>query len=137
MSRYAGFIWSVFSCIQTRKNSIFGHFSCSVGTSPLTKKYIKPKNSSVANHLLFSIHSAPRDDFSILIGENRNILLELKENLLIMGDKTIFEQEHCIDLHYCTYLIGPSNKILGSILFAFNSCYVIFTEWTFQSLCHV
>ena len=66
-------------------------FSCSVGTSPLTKKYIKPKNSSVANHLLFCIHSAPRDDFSILTGENRNILLELKENLLIVGDKTIFE----------------------------------------------
>ena len=39
--------------------------------SPLTKKQVKPKNSSVADHLLFSNHSASYDDFSIVTRENR------------------------------------------------------------------
>ena len=58
-----------------------------IGISPLTKKQVKPKNSSVANHLLFCNHSASYDDFSILTRENKNLLLELKESLLIMRDK--------------------------------------------------
>ena len=32
---------------------------------------------------------------------------------------------------HCTYSTGPINKIFVRILFAFSSCYVIFTEWTF------
>ena len=58
-----------------------------IGTSPLIKKQVEPKNSSVANHLLFCNHSASFDGFSILTCENKNLLLELKENLLIMRDK--------------------------------------------------
>ena len=56
------------------------------GISLLTKKQVKPKNSSVANHLLFYDHSASHDDyddFSILTRENKKFLLELKESLLI------------------------------------------------------
>ena len=45
-------------------------------------------NSSVADHLLFRRHSASYDDFSILSRENKTFLLELKESLLIMRDKT-------------------------------------------------
>ena len=59
-----------------------------IGISPLTKKQVKPKNSSVADHLI-------------------------------------------LHRHYCNYSTGPSNKIFVRILFAFNSCYVILTKWTF------
>ena len=58
-----------------------------IGISPLIKKQVEPKNSSVANDLLFCNHSASFDGFSILTCENKNLLLELKENLLIMRDK--------------------------------------------------
>ena len=54
---------------------------------PLTRKQVKPKNSSVADHLLFRNHSASYDDFIILTHENNKFLLELKESLLIMRDK--------------------------------------------------
>ena len=58
-----------------------------IGISPLTRNQVKPKNSSLADHLLFCIHSASYDDFSILTRENKKFLLELKESLLIMRDK--------------------------------------------------
>ena len=35
--------------------------------SPLTKKQVKPKSSSVGDHLLFCDHSASSDDFSIRV----------------------------------------------------------------------
>ena len=58
-----------------------------IGISPLTRKQVKPKNSSVADHLLLCNHSASYDDFSILTRESKKFLLELKESLLIMRDK--------------------------------------------------
>ena len=59
-----------------------------IGISPLTKKQVKPKNSSVADYLLICNHSASYDHFSILTRENKKFLLELKECLLIMRDKS-------------------------------------------------
>ena len=47
----------------------------------------KPKNSSVADHLLLCNHSASYDDFSILTHENKRLLPELKESLLTIRDK--------------------------------------------------
>ena len=58
-----------------------------IGVSPLTRKQVKPKNSSVADHLLPCNHSASYDDFSVLTRENKKFLLELKVSLLIMTDK--------------------------------------------------
>ena len=58
-----------------------------IGISPFTKKQVKLKNSSVADHLLFCNHSASYDDFSILTHENKTFFPELKDNLLIMRDK--------------------------------------------------
>ena len=58
-----------------------------IGISPLTRKQVKPKKSSVADHLLLCNHSASYDDFSILTRDNSKFLLELKENLLILRDK--------------------------------------------------
>ena len=50
-----------------------------IGISPLTRKQVKPKNRSIVYHLLLSNHSASY--------ENKKVLLELKESLLIMRDK--------------------------------------------------
>ena len=58
-----------------------------IGISPLTKKQVKPKDSSIADHLPFWNHSAFYDDFSILTSENKKVSLELKKSLLIMRDK--------------------------------------------------
>ena len=58
-----------------------------IGILSLIRKQVKPKNSSVANHLLLCNHSASYDDFSILMRQNKTFLLELKESLLIIRDK--------------------------------------------------
>ena len=58
-----------------------------IGITPLTRKQVKPKYSSVINHLILCNHSASYDDFGILTRENEKFLLELKERLLIMRDK--------------------------------------------------
>ena len=58
-----------------------------IDISPLTKKKVKPKNSTVANRLLFCNQLAPYDDFSILTDENKMLILELEESLLIMTDQ--------------------------------------------------
>ena len=55
--------------------------------SPLTRKQVKPENSSVADHLLLCNHSVTYDAYSIPMRENKKFLLELKESLLIMRDK--------------------------------------------------
>ena len=82
-----------------------------IGTSPLTKKQVKPKNSSVANHLLFCNHSASYDDFSVLTRENKMFfLLESKKSLLIIRDKPTLKGT--LHRHHCTYSKRSSNKIL-------------------------
>ena len=53
-----------------------------IGISPLPKR-VKPKNNSVADHLVFRNHSASYNDFSILKRENKTFLLELTESLLM------------------------------------------------------
>ena len=58
-----------------------------IGLSPLTKKQVKLKYNSVADHLLFCKHSASYDNFRILTCENKKFLLKLKESLLILRDK--------------------------------------------------
>ena len=49
-----------------------------IGISSLIRKQFKPKNSSVADHLLLCNHSESYDDCSILTPENKKFLLELK-----------------------------------------------------------
>ena len=71
-----------------------------IGISPLTRKQVKPKNSSVADHLLLCNHSASYDDFSILTRENKKFLLELKESLLIMRDKPSLNRNITLALLY-------------------------------------
>ena len=44
-----------------------------IGILSLIRKQVKPKNSSVANHLLLCNHSASYDDFSILTSENKKV----------------------------------------------------------------
>ena len=52
-----------------------------IDLSPLTKKHVKPKNSSGVKHLLFCKHSASYNDFGILTREKNKLLLELKESV--------------------------------------------------------
>ena len=85
-----------------------------IGVSPLTKKQVKPENSSVADHLLFCNHSAPYDDFNTLTPENKRFLLELKESLLIRDIHHLWIGT--LYRHHCTYSTGPSNIFVG-ILF--------------------
>ena len=58
-----------------------------IDISPLTRKQVKIKNSSVVDHLLLCNHSASYGNFSILTSENKAFLLELNESLSIMRDK--------------------------------------------------
>ena len=56
----------------------------SIGISSLTKRQVKPKNSFVADHLLFCNYTTSYDNFSILTRENKTFLPELKECLFLM-----------------------------------------------------
>ena len=42
-----------------------------IGISPLTRKHVKAKNGSVADHLLLCNHLTSYDDLSILTRENK------------------------------------------------------------------
>ena len=56
--------------------------------SPLTGKKVKPVNdSAVRDHLPHCNYLPSFDNFSILAHENRKLLLQIKESLLIMRDK--------------------------------------------------
>ena len=60
-----------------------------IGVSPLTGKKVKPSNNSaICNHLLHCNFLPSFDNFSVLTCENKKYLLEIKESLLIMRDKT-------------------------------------------------
>ena len=59
-----------------------------IGVSPLTRKKVKLKSSAVSDHLLLCNHSPSFENFSVLTKENKKFLLELKENLLVMRDKS-------------------------------------------------
>ena len=52
-----------------------------INTSTLPKKQVKPKNRSVASHLLLCINSESYESFTILTCENKKILLEVKERV--------------------------------------------------------
>ena len=71
-----------------------------IGTASLSKKQVKPKNSSVGDHLLFFNDSASYDGFSILNRENKKILVELKESLL-KRDQPSLKKEHYIGIITC------------------------------------
>ena len=64
-----------------------GRIGGHIGILPLTKKKVKPKSSAVSDHLLLCNHSPSFENFSVLTKENKKLLLELKESLLIMKDK--------------------------------------------------
>ena len=58
-----------------------------IGISSLTRKKVKPKGSAFSDHLLLCNHSPSFENFSALTKENKKFMLELKQILLIMGDK--------------------------------------------------
>ena len=59
-----------------------------MGVSPRTAKKVKPiKSNAVGDHLLHCSYLPSFANFSILVHENKKVLLEIKESLLIMRDK--------------------------------------------------
>ena len=67
---------------------LFVRASEHLGITPLTQKRVKnPKKSAIMDHILLEGHNATYDDFSILISENNQFKLHLKESLLIKRDK--------------------------------------------------
>ena len=57
--------------------------------SPLTRKKVKPSNNSAIYYHLLRCNFLPcLDNFSVLAHENKKYLLEIKESLLIMRNKT-------------------------------------------------
>ena len=67
---------------------LFVRASEHLGITPLTQKRVKnPKKSANMDHILLEGHNATYDDFSILISENNQFKLHLKESLLIKRDK--------------------------------------------------
>ena len=98
-------------CMRHLNVRIDEHF----GILPLTRKQVKPKNSSVVENLLLCNRSASYEDFSILTRENKKFLLELKESLLMMRDKPSLNRN--ITSAPLCLSTRPSNKIFGRILF--------------------
>ena len=78
-----------------------------LGITPLTQKRVKnPKQSAIMDHILLEAHNVTYNDFSILIPENNQFKLHLKESLLIKRDKPELNRniythplEH--DVSYC------------------------------------
>ena len=64
-----------------------------MGISNLTEKRVKNvKQSAVSDHLLQCDCSINFDDFDILASETNNFRLLIKESLLIMRDKPVFNR---------------------------------------------
>ena len=59
-----------------------------IGISLLTKNKVKSKGSAVSDHLLLFNHSLSFENVSVLTKENKKFLLQLKESLLIMRNKS-------------------------------------------------
>ena len=52
-----------------------------------TRKKVKPRGSAVSDQLFLCNHSPSFGNFSVLTIEDKKLLLELKESLLIMRNK--------------------------------------------------
>ena len=59
-----------------------------IGISPMTKKKVTPKCSTVNGPLLRCNHTPSIESYSVLTKENRKVALESKESLLIMRDQS-------------------------------------------------
>ena len=67
--------------------SVVSAVSPIMSVSPLTGK-VKPSNSStICDHLLNCNFLSDFDNFSVLAHKSKKYLLEIKQSLLIMGDK--------------------------------------------------
>ena len=118
-----------FSCIccnatysgETERH-LFVRASEHLGITPLTQKRVKnPKKSAIIDHILLEDHNATYNDFSILIPENNQFKLHLKESLLIKIDKpelnrTIYTHN---DISYCNIYFN----IIRIIVLLTKSCF--------------
>ena len=72
-----------------------------IGITHLTNKRVQSrKNSAVCHYLLNCNYSPTFEDFSVLCHENKKYLLELKESLLIMRDRSSMNRNvHFVPLY--------------------------------------
>ena len=66
------------------------------------KKKVRPQGSSVSDHSLLCGHSLSFVRLNVLTKENTKCLLELKESILVVREKTSLCRK--LDLHHYTYL---------------------------------
>ena len=78
-------------CNESYYGECVRHLNVRIGEhieiSPLTKRKVKPKDSTVSDHFLLCNHSPSFENFSVLTKENINFPLEQEESLLIMRNK--------------------------------------------------
>ena len=90
-------------CNESYSGECERHLNVRIGEhiqiSPLTQKEVKPKGSTVSNHLLLCKYSQSFKSFSVLTKENRKFALELKESLRIMKDKPFLNMKLDCDLN--------------------------------------
>ena len=103
-----------------------------IGVSSSTNKRAQPKkDSAVSHHLLKCNYSPTFQDFSALCHENKKYLLELKESLLIMGDRPSMNWNVRFTLLYLfewvlVTLFGTLCELLWLIFYFFYLLYVNF-----------
>ena len=100
-----------------------------IGISPLTNEKIKPKVSSISDHLLLCNHSPSFDDFSILSLDNKKYLLEIKESLFIKKDKPSLNKNVTSAPLYLfdkNYRKGIINMIALYLLYNIINCFLIY-----------
>ena len=71
-----------------------------IDITPLTKRQVKPKESSIASQLLFCNHWASYVSLSILTHYNKKFSQDLKENLLILRDQSFVNKNITSTLWY-------------------------------------
>ena len=70
--------------INSNKRQLFVRGPDHLGITPLTQKQVKnPKKFAIMDHTFLEGHNTTYNDFSILIPENNQFKLHLKESLLI------------------------------------------------------
>ena len=101
---------------------LFVRASEHLGITPLTQKRVKnSKKSAIMDHILLEGHNATYNDFLILISENNQFKLHLKESLLIKRDKPELNRNiYTHPLELFTYLLYFCHISVALKHFSFN-----------------
>ena len=94
--------------------------------SPFTRMKVKPpSNSAVCNHILHFYILLSFGNFSILAHENKKYLLEIKENLLMMKDKSSLNRNIISVLFYLFDKVSQRVLAYFTLVYLTTLVYVI------------